>query len=193
MFEAPIRGLAATLVAYLKQSPWALPTDAPIDRAFQRIDVISDAVSQRSQVILIRVNGRRGDDVETFCEQCGSRFIGGRITDSFDFGHGSPGLSWVRVLLARSDLRDYHARVAAACSLLASQGRRLRVSSVFARAGLPNGAYLRARRLGLVDVVRARLGELVVPDDDFPVPDPSDRWTDPIARQKVAERGRRAT
>ena len=55
VFEAAIRGLASTLIAYLRQSPWAAPTDAPIDRAFQRIDVISDAVSQRSQVILMPV------------------------------------------------------------------------------------------------------------------------------------------
>jgi hypothetical protein len=53
VFESAVRGLVQILVAYLRRSPWVVPTDRPVDLAFQRIDVLAAEVAQRSQVILM--------------------------------------------------------------------------------------------------------------------------------------------
>ncbi len=55
VLEAALSGIRKILVAYLRRSPYAQPTDLPIDLAFQRIDVIAENVSRRSQVILMPV------------------------------------------------------------------------------------------------------------------------------------------
>lgn len=55
VLEAALAGMRSILISYLRRSPLAQPTDLPVDLVFQRIDVITENVSRRSQVILMPV------------------------------------------------------------------------------------------------------------------------------------------
>jgi hypothetical protein len=142
--------------------------------------------------IAIRVSSVRSNGLETYCSECGSRFIGGRTVLSYDDGHGCASLSPRVVELARARLAEYRARIAAACDQYAGVFGPISVDHIFHVAGVPMASHLRARRLGLVALIKTRLpgvrARRVEMDPRFPWPDPSPRWVYPGARSAVEAR-----
>jgi hypothetical protein len=99
--------------------------------------------------------------------------------------------------MARARLADYGARLAAACDFLLGDAdrnvsRRIYIDHVFHMAGVPAASHLRARRLGLVELVKRRLGYTpghdltVILDPEFPVVDASRPWRFRTASGSIA-------
>ncbi len=109
----------------------------------------------------IRVSSERSNGTESYCAECGSRFLGERTILSYDLGNASGDLSRLTVLHAQARLADYAARLAEAATFLAYTDRSAEVDHVFHAAGVPQASHLRARRLGLVGLVARRLGRPV--------------------------------
>jgi hypothetical protein len=127
----------------------------------------------------IRLNGRRKGHAETYCRECGSRFLGRQVIESYDFGHSDPRLSEQSVRNARNRLVRRQVAVAeAARELRAVRPTGLiTVSEVFAVAGVSTARNLRARRLRLVSIAQAVLrGRHPVTNGPIE-PDPN-RWRD---------------
>jgi hypothetical protein len=79
---------------------------------------------------------------------------------SFDFGHGDPRLSDGAVLRARARLQVWRSDLFdTAVSMRLAWGSGVRTSEVFAAAGIPASAHLRASRLRMREVVRLGLTE----------------------------------
>ncbi len=121
-------------------------------------------------------NGYRDGVLETYCSECGSRFLGDKTILSFDVDNGSPSLRPIAVVRARARLAQWHERLAATCDDLATAGEPLHIREVFEQAEIPRAGYLHAPRLGLVALVHARLGRIVQSDPEWPLPDTSPRW-----------------
>lgn len=135
----------------------------------------------------IRVSAHRSNGIESYCAECGSRFLDGRTILSFDVDNGSPDLSPTSVRHARARLADYAMRLAEAAYFLSRYARGVEVDHVFHLAGVPLASHLRARRLGLVALVGRRLGRALRGYGHGCEPglvDPAfaDRWTFPGAR-----------
>jgi hypothetical protein len=124
----------------------------------------------------MRQNGSRRGLAESYCAECGSRFLGDRTILSFDFENGSD-ISEIAVQRARARLATFHERVAGACDRLSERGVPLHIGLVFREACIPNAGYLRAHRLGLVAAIKSRMGDQVKRDDACLLPDPSGRWS----------------
>lgn len=123
----------------------------------------------------MRLNGMRANGAETYCSDCGSRYIGDRMILSFDLDNGSS-LNPLVVQLARARLELFHELLATVCDRPRDPWARVHIGQLFRDAGIPNARYLRARRLGLVAAARARLGSDVILDADSLAPDVSPRW-----------------
>ena len=137
--------------------------------------------------VSIRLNGGRQNGLrEGYCRECGSRFLGDRTIGSFDFENGSPHLGRAAVDRARAELARHQAALASACDNALARGERPYLNTLLDAAGVPKSSYLRARRLGLRDIVRTRLAGQSLPDGDWPRLDTGRRWTFP------APDGRRA-
>jgi len=121
-------------------------------------------------------NGRRAETPESYCDACGSRFLGARTISSFDVGNGSSDLSPLSVYRARARLARFREAVAAACRLSIDAGDVLRIADVLERARVPRAAYLRASRLGIADTVHAW---------QRASPHPVRRWRSPAAEARV--------
>jgi hypothetical protein len=131
----------------------------------------------------MRLNGIRPNGAESYCAECGSRYIGDRMILAFDLEHGGTVHPLV-VAAARARLALFHERLPAACLRIREvipEGS-IHVGHVFREAGIPNARYLRARRLGLVQATLVLLGRSVSLDPDCVVPDPSPRWNSPRGR-----------
>ena len=96
----------------------------------------------------------RAPIVERHCAECGARFVGRRILLCFDPGHGGrlPTQRSVRKALRR--LVRWRAALLDVLREDLLAGRPITIIGAFRRAGVPLNANLRARRLGLVEMVR---------------------------------------
>lgn len=163
----------------------------PPERLFETIERFRDlrclnrACPTYGQPDRVRANGHRKGQVESYCAECGSRFLGDRIISTFDHDHGDPHLRDGTVMEARARLRGFLALTAAACDYLAAQGRPVKVREALELAAVPRAGYLRARRVGLVALIHQRLGKLVIEEPDEPAYDGSTRWIDPRAKATV--------
>lgn len=110
-----------------------------------------------------------------YCMECGSRYAGGRLVMTFDLGHGHDTVSQRSVARARAKLRGYIERVDHVSRRWPRRGARPSVDEVLDRAGVPTSPNLRARRLGLVWLVRRNLG-LPISDDIPPFVKTNTRW-----------------
>lgn len=177
----------------------------PPERLFERLPVgrhpllvcHNEACPTFKSSTAMRVSAERSNGLESYCAECGSRYLGNRMILSFDRNHGSPDLNRIVVSVARARLADYGARLAAACDFLMADkdrnvARRIYIDHVFHMAGVPMSSHLRARRIGLVALVQQRLGTTprqlptVILDPEFPAVDASGRWRFPIASASVA-------
>lgn len=141
--------------------------------------------------ISIRLNGGRQNGLrEGYCRECGSRFLGERTIGSFDFENGSPHLGRAAVERARAELAQCQAALASACDEALARSERPYLNTLLEAAGVPKSSYLRARRLGLRDIIRTRLAGQALPDGEWPRVDTDRRWTFPSA-QSPLRRGRR--
>ena len=135
----------------------------------------------------IRISAHRSNGIESYCGECGSRFLGTRTILSFELDNGSPDLSRITVRCARARLADYAMRLAEAADFVKHNKGPENVDHVFHMAGVPLASHLRANRLGLVALVARRLGRPIrgqsdgtagtLVDGAF-----SDRWSFPNAR-----------
>ncbi len=97
----------------------------------------------------------RGDPL-SYCDECGARFVGERMSSAFD-DCWSPGLrvpSPHAVARARMHLRLWRVRLEIVCHLLLLTDEPVTLARAFARAGIPRTPHLRAHRLGLVALVQ---------------------------------------
>ena len=92
--------------------------------------------------------------VESHCPICGSRFRGRQIVSTFDIGHGERYPTDQSVRRAQRRLRRWKLTLNVECARMIAAGTPVTVAEAFARAGVPDGAYLRAERLGLTGLVR---------------------------------------
>ena len=175
-------------------------TEVPPERLFDEaspargpsIVCLNEACLMHGRSESVHANGRRAGIVESYCAECGSRFLGDRIISSFDLDNGSASLSPRAVLRSRSRLARFQARVAAAIDVMVTEGSEPKVASVLGRAGVPMAAQMRARRLGIRTVIGIRLG--LSPPDVVAgnVIDASQRWRFPWAEvrgQRCKSRG----
>ncbi|HZU05990.1 MAG TPA: TniQ family protein [Chloroflexota bacterium] len=90
-----------------------------------------------------------------YCSECGSHFSRTRLVSSFDEGCSPRGASPRRgeVVEGRARLVAWRVALEAACAQMLAEDVPLAVTAAFRRAGLPRTPRLRARRLGLVDLV----------------------------------------
>jgi hypothetical protein len=90
-----------------------------------------------------------------FCAECGSHFTRSRLVSSFDEGCSPRGVSPRRgeVAEGRARLAAWRVALEAACTQVLAEDAPISVTAAFRRAGLPRTPRLRARRLGLVDLV----------------------------------------
>jgi hypothetical protein len=100
----------------------------------------------------VRLFGARHGEWETYCDECGSRFLGGRITLSFFPHHGNPRLSDRAVRVAAARVARYRQALSEAC-VRDPWGDRT-VLELFRDAGIPPWPNLLARRLGLAQLIR---------------------------------------
>jgi transposase len=99
---------------------------------------------------------RRTRKAETyFCTECGSHFSRTRLVSSFDEGCSPRGVSPRRgeVVEERARLAAWHVALEAVCMQMLAEDAPISVTAAFQWAGLPRTPRLRARRLGLVDLV----------------------------------------
>lgn len=136
--------------------------------------------------LAIRVSAHRRAGVESYCAECGSRFLGSRTILSFDPDNGAPDLSPITVERALARLAEYAMRLAEAAYFFSRYRPSALVDEVFHAAGVPQSSHLRAHRLGLVALVARRLGVRIrgtgyrrgrLVEDGF-----ADRWSFPHAR-----------
>jgi hypothetical protein len=146
----------------------------------------------------IRRNGARNGVWETYCAECGSRFLGDRILFSVNLGNGDSRLRVATVRRARRRLLGWQMDLHhAALAMMAERpSGEIRVKQVFARAEIPWAGYLLARRLRLVETVKATLlGELAVDADVETLAPLRRRWRSPFlpaaAARKPSPRGAR--
>lgn len=137
--------------------------------------------------LAIRISAHRRAGTESYCAECGSRFLAGRTILSFDPDNGSNDLSPISVERALARLADYAMRLAEAAYFLSRYRPSARVDEVFHTAGVPRHSHLRARRLGLVALVARRLGVPIrgtrtTSDGAFVEDRFADRWSFPNAR-----------
>lgn len=92
--------------------------------------------------------------VEQHCPTCGTRFIGRRILLTFDIDHGARSPRRSAVLRAQSRLRKWKVALSVTCARMIAEGATITIGEAFMRANVPDGAYLRAERLGLAALVR---------------------------------------
>jgi hypothetical protein len=92
--------------------------------------------------------------VEAHCRVCGTRFRGSRILSTFDIDHGSSSPSRRAVYRAQVRLRRWRSALSVTCAHMFAEDEPITIGEAFRRAGVPDGAYLRAERLGLTALVR---------------------------------------
>lgn len=174
-FTVSLAGLAAFLVA----------CQIPPERVLQPQAEKHDGLVCRNRSCLtymspiaMRRNGHRAGKLESYCAECGSRFLGDRTIGSFDFDNGSPQLSTDAVARSRVRLAQYHARLAEECARTAASGESVHVRDVFRRARVQVAGYVRAR-LGLVALVHSNVRREAILDDGSLSPAHDPKWRYP--------------
>lgn len=97
----------------------------------------------------------RGGHQARYCDECGSCFTGNHIRLAFEFAGGDDEeVDTAGVREAQERLRAWKGALVAACEGMLADDETIAVNSVFKRAALPSGKHLKARRLGLVGIVK---------------------------------------
>jgi hypothetical protein len=113
----------------------------------------------------VRHNGARNGEWESYCMECGARFLGDRIILCFDEGHGDPRLSPIAVERAQTRLDGWKAALESIVADALANGRDLMPGDAFDAARIPASPNLRARRLGLSAIAnRLAIGGDPVPN-----------------------------
>ena len=136
----------------------------------------------------IHLDGRRKGVQESYCDVCGSRFLGKRICLSFDLDCGPLGFAPVPHAIRRAQARlaNWQHQLRLVCGELLRTHTPITVERAFAGAAIPRTRNLRALQLGLLSIVQEYVAlqkELLSGSEN------SDRWA---FQQKMHRRKRRA-
>jgi TniQ len=100
--------------------------------------------------------GRRQGVPESYCDDCGARFLGDRVYSAFDDaaarGAGTPHPK--TIARAQRRLAIWRRQLEEVCVRLLAADAPIRVANALRTAGIPRSPYLRARRLGLLAIAQ---------------------------------------
>jgi hypothetical protein len=99
----------------------------------------------------IRLLGARREEWESYCEWCGTMYLGDRMVAAYLPGHGDGRLSEFSVREAAASLARWREQLVGACR--AHPDPRVSRRELLALAGVPNRANLFAEGLGLAEVL----------------------------------------
>lgn len=121
-----------------------------------------------------RENSRRSLGPEYYCNECGTIFNDRTIVLTFDINHGSVDVPPEDVLRLRWRLGLLQERLEAACKALLASTQPISIARAFKSAAIPDASNLRARQLGLVDIV-ARYA--AIQEEQLDGMEPAQRWS----------------
>lgn len=108
---------------------------------------------RRGRMGNVRRFGRWHGQMEYFCNECGSRYIGRRLIMTFDTAHGSVTILPASVARAIARLSGWRDGLTQACAEMLACQEPISLKAAFEKAGIPCSANLRATRLGLRAIV----------------------------------------
>lgn len=146
----PVKEVMSTgEVPFVPEQPAAIAVDEARDPCPNR----ACPLYRRERMGNVRRFGRWHDQMEYFCNECGSRYIGKRLIMTFDATHGSATISPASVARAIARLGRWRDNLRRVCAEMLAHHDPISLRAAFTRAGIPCSANLRATRLGLRAIV----------------------------------------